>query len=159
MLSGCSSQISGIMFSFDNDFLFFRYHLFTIPISSRINAPLPAKSEMDESMVNGLTAPMGNIQAPTGSFCQVHGRECFGHSPDLIEFDQHRVHDHLFNSTFNKFRRGNKNVVNDQFNLLSQSLCQELSDLPVFFGQPFLDRDNGILLYKHFVIRCHFFGA
>ena len=92
-------------------------------------------------------------------FRQLHRVECFCQSTDLVDFDQDRVRDTFFD-TFRKDRRVRyEQVVTNQLNFLTKTVCQFLPAFPVAFAKSIFDRDDWIFVDPFFVHIDHFIAC
>src|SRR5438552_541295 len=82
-------------------------------------------------------------------------REC----PDLVDFDQNRVRDVLFDAARESFDVGAKEIVSHKLHPLVQTLRELRPTGPVILGQAVFDGYDGIAIDPSFVERHHLRGA
>lgn len=97
-------------------------------------ACIQADSDIRNRRIFSFTGTVGNdagIARLLRHFDSVKG---FCQRTDLVDLDQDRVRDALFNAFLQDCRVRNEQIVTDQLNLASQLVCQFLSAVPVSFA-------------------------
>ena len=88
---------------------------------------------------------------------QVDSAHCFSQSTDLVNFNQNRVGDFLFNTHSQTFRIRNKEVVPDELDFVAQSIGQHFPAFPVIFSHTVFNRENREFSTQFLVEFNHFF--
>ncbi len=73
----------------------------------------------------------------------VHG---FGEGSDLVEFDENGISGAIPDALGENFQVGDKNIISHQLDFLSQLMGHGLPPLPIVFGTPVFDGNDGILI-------------
>ena len=94
------------------------------------------------------------IAGPLGHLNRVEG---FRQSTDLIDFDEDGVGSAGFDAARQAFGIGDKKVVADDLNLVSEFFSHQFPSVPVILGQAVLDRNDWIFIYQ-LNVEVHHFG-
>ena len=88
-------------------------------------------------------------------FGQFDGIKGFGDRSDLVQLDQDRVCDALFNAFIENLGVGHKNIIPDNLDGTFQSIGHNFPAIPIPFGKTIFNGENGILIYESFIIVDH----
>jgi len=83
---------------------------------------------------------------------QFYGVQRFGQGADLVDLDQDRVADTLFNAFSQDLGVGDEEIVAHQLNLVAQTVGQDLPARPVTLAHAVFDRDDRVLLGQAFQV-------
>ena len=93
-------------------------------------AGIQGHRHIGDKAVDGLAAAVGDTCAPAGLPAHLNGFNGLRQRPDLVEFDQDRIGGLFLNAPFNVLDVGDKKVVSDEFNTVSQALIEGLPTAP-----------------------------
>ena len=76
---------------------------------------------------------------------ELDGFERLGERADLVDLDENRIGDALFNAALQALDVGDEEIVADELNAAAQLVGQQLPAFPVVFGETVFEGDDRIL--------------
>ena len=100
--------------------------------------------EVSDKAVRRFTAAVGDHRAPACLSGHLDRCDRLAQSTNLVELDQHRIGNLLFDAALDALDIGDKQVVADQLYSVAQGLVEQFPSLPVILSQTILQDDDGV---------------